>query len=110
MQEIRNFIEDKNIFNDIKNILSGGDFPWHFSNCVGDLKDTKNFYFTHLLYKDNEHMSNFFNRIASPILGRLKYNYLIYGKVNLFTKNEKHTQSAFHTDQILKNIKLLYLV
>tara|TARA_B100001939_G_C16728208_1_gene524247 strand:+ start:35 stop:520 length:486 start_codon:yes stop_codon:yes gene_type:complete len=110
MQEIKNFIEDKNVFNDIKNILTGREFPWHFYNHVASIEDNKNFFFNHMLYRDNEHISNYFNRIASPILGRLKYNYLIRSKVNLFTRNEKHIQTGFHVDYPQKHKVALFSV
>ena len=43
MQEIKNFIEDKNIFNDIKNALTSPDFPWYYSDRVASIEDTKDF-------------------------------------------------------------------
>ena len=98
MQEIKNFIEDKNVFNDIKNILTSSEFPWYYSDCVGSNKDTKDFFFRHIFYTDEKQVSTWFNRIMSPILGRLKYNYLLRSRANMYTKHEENIISDFHVD------------
>jgi len=98
MQEIKNFIEDKNIFNDIKNALTSPDFPWYYSDRVASIEDTKDFYFSHHFYRNEKQVSSWSNRIMSPILGRLNYNYLLRSRANLYTKHEKHIISDFHVD------------
>jgi hypothetical protein len=98
MQEIRNFIEDRNVFNDMKEILTGENFSWYFRDSVAHKNDRKDFYFGHIFYEDNEQKSLMFNRIISPIIGRLKFNYLIRCRANMYTRNERNIAADFHTD------------
>lgn len=98
MQVIKNFIKNKNIFNNIKSTLMGENFPWFFSDSVGHQQDKKDFYFRHSFYESNKQMSNYCNQIVSPILGRLKYNYLLRARANLYTKHHKNEEGEFHID------------
>tara|TARA_Y100001938_G_C7894578_1_gene331475 strand:+ start:41 stop:523 length:483 start_codon:yes stop_codon:yes gene_type:complete len=98
MQIIRNFIKNQKVLNELTALLSGCDFPWYYSNVVGDKKDTKDFYFFHHLYENNKQLSPFFNQVASPILGRLNYNYLLRARTNLYTLHSEHIPSTWHTD------------
>ena len=98
MQVIRNFIENKRVFNELKSTLTGTNFPWYFCGCVGSPEDTKDFYFLRALYDSDKQLSDWFNKITSPILGRLNYNYLIRARANLYTKHSAHENSTMHRD------------
>ena len=75
---------------DIKNILTGDrGIPYYYVNYTDNEDDNSDFYFVHFLYKNNTHShdcSPMFDRILSPIIGRLKFNYLMRAKVNLYTR------------------------
>ena len=52
MEVIPNFIEDKQVQEDIKNtLIKTRDFPYHYVDAVADESDNSDFYFEHLLFK-----------------------------------------------------------
>jgi hypothetical protein len=83
MQVIRNFIENKRVFNELKSTLTGTNFPWYFCGCVGSPEDTKDFYFLHALYDSDKQLSDWFNKIT---------------RANLYTKHSAHENSTMHRD------------
>ena len=89
MQIIPNFIEDKTIQEEIKNTLLGErSIPYYYNNYIVNENDKSDFHFVHFLYENNIHShecSPMFDKILSPLIGRLKFNYLIRAKVNLYT-------------------------
>ena len=108
MQIIKNFIEDPVKFKQIKDLLFSANFPWFYQNTVADPKDTSGFYLTHILYNPelilingefNCNATRRFNEIASPILGRLKYNHIIRVRVNCYINHGKQVVNGWHTDQ-----------
>ena len=98
MQVIPNFIEDRQVQEDIKNILTGDrGIPYYYVNYTGYGDDNSDFYFVHFLYENYTHShdcSSMFDRILSPIIGRLKFNYLMRAKVNLYTIKSEFIQKA----------------
>ena len=114
MQVIPNFIEDRQVQEDIKNILTGDrGIPYYYVNYTGYGDDNSDFYFVHFLYENYTHShdcSSMFDRILSPIIGRLKFNYLIRAKVNLYTRKSQFIQTAMHTDAITPHMVGLYSV
>jgi hypothetical protein len=94
---IKNFIEDKNKFQQIQNFLTSSHFPWFFQNNVASLEDTNGFYFTHNLFINNK-STEYFNSLATPILGRLKFDHLIRVRANCYVNNGKIEKHQFHVD------------
>ena len=117
MQVVPNFIEDKSVQEDIKSYLLYNSFgknlepfPYFYSDIS---HDGSNFMFFHILFlgeKDNNFLSPQFVRVLSPILGRLKFNYLMRAKVNLYTKSSEFTETPMHTDSDIPHKVALYSV
>jgi hypothetical protein len=97
MNVIKNFIEDLNKFKQLQNFLTGPNFPWFFQNSVAGQGDTKGFYFTHNLFVNNK-STEYFNSIATPILGRLKFNHLIRVRANCYVNTGKVDKHKWHVD------------
>ena len=105
-----NFIQDKNVFLDIKNILLSSSFPYYYNNYVADKKDVGDYYFVHMLYNQGQQKSNYFNQVLMPILGRLNFNYLYRAKVNCYTKKPKQLKTGMHTDVPEQHMVALYSI
>ena len=90
MQIISKFIQEPEIFQQINNTLRNPNFPWFYSGTTADLYDSSDYLFYHWLYRDGSQMSEHFNKILMPLIGRLHINSLLRCKVNLYTKKSKH--------------------
>ena len=114
MQVIPNFIEDKQVQESIKNTLTKSrGIAYHYVDNVGTENDNSDFYFLHVLFHTDNNMpecSPMFVRILSPILGRLKFNYLMRAKVNLYTKKSEFIQTEMHVDSEIPHMVGLYSV
>ena len=107
---IKNFIQDKNVFLDIKNLLLSPNFPYYYNNYVADKKDVGDYYFVHILYDKGQQKSDYFNQVLMPILGRLNFNYLSRAKVNCYTKKHKQIKTGMHQDMKEKHFVALYSI
>jgi len=101
MQIIDNFIQDKNIFDDIKNLLMSYTFPYYYYNQIAHEKDKSDYFFQHVLYDKDQPRSEYFYKITMPILGRLNFNHLVRAKVNCYTKKHTHIHTKMHTDLMM---------
>jgi len=110
MEIINNFIQDKTIFDSIKNLLMSYTFPYYYSDSTAHEKDKSDYHFSHILYDKNQQNSNYFNQITMPILGRLEFNYLHRVKVNCYTKKPEHINTAMHTDMPEKHMVALFSI
>ena len=110
MKIIDNFIDNADIVNDIQSTLLGNNFPYFYNNHISEPGDNSDFLFGHMLFHDEDVKSNYFNKILSPILGRLNFNYLIRAKINCYTKKEKHIETGMHVDMNEKHLVALYSV
>ena len=114
MEIIPNFIEDRQVQEDIKNTLTKNrQIAYFYNDRVGDEDDYSDFYFVHFLFENNIHShecSPMFDRILSPIIGRLKFNSLIRAKVNLYTRKSEFIQTGMHTDTGIPHMVGLYSV
>tara|TARA_R110002074_G_scaffold30469_6_gene86245 strand:+ start:1639 stop:2124 length:486 start_codon:yes stop_codon:yes gene_type:complete len=110
MKIIDNFINDQDIVNDIQSTLLGNNFPYFYNNYVAEPTDQSDYYFNHVLFHQNEVRSEHYNKILSPILGRLDFNYLIRAKINCYTRKEKHIEAGMHVDMNEKHFVALYSV
>jgi len=97
MQIIKNFLPEEE-FNNLKNTLTGGEFPYYFQDSVATFEDTKHFYFIHELYNDHLPQSHCFN-IILPFLKKLNMSSLVRAKVNCFPRSEKLIKYGKHSDQ-----------
>ena len=114
MEIIPNFIEDIQIQEEIKNTLIGERrIPYYYNNYTVNDNDKSDFHFVHFLYENNIHShecSSMFDKILSPLIGRLKFNYLIRAKVNLYTRKSEFIQTEMHTDTQTPHMVGLYSV
>ena len=114
MQVIPNFIENKQVQENIKyTLLESTEFPYFYADGVGTPDDHSDFYFLHRLFHTDNDMpvcSPMFVKILSPILGRLKFNYLMRTKVNLYTKKSEFIQTKMHVDNTIPHMVGLYSV
>ena len=115
MQVIPNFIEDRQVQQDIKNTLTKGrQIPYYYEDYVGDESDDSDFYFVHHLFHIDDNnvpvCSQMFTRILTPILGRLNFNYLMRTKINLYTKKSKFIQTKMHIDNTQPHMVGLYSI
>jgi hypothetical protein len=98
MQVIPKFIQEREVFEGITKSIMSPNFPWFFSKTTANVNDNADCLFYHWLYQDGNQMSEHFNSILMPLLGRLHINSLLRCKINLYTKKSKHIKTAFHTD------------
>ena len=110
MQTINNFIQDKNIFDDIKNLLMSYNFPYYYYNYTANEKDKADYFFAHMLYDKDKQKSPYFNKITMPILGRLNFNYLHRVKINCYTKKHEQITTGMHTDLPQKHMVALFSI
>lgn len=98
MKTIDNFIENRFIFEEIKNTILGKEFTWNYSDEVGSPLDKSGILFWHEMYfKDKVKVSTFF-KFMHPIIGRLKFDEILRIKVNGYPKTHKHIKHEFHRD------------
>lgn len=98
MQIVQKFIQQKEVFENIRRSVMDPNFPWFYSGTTASLYDKSDYLFYHWLYQDGHQISEHFNSVLVPLLGRLNLNSLLRCKVNLYTKKTKHIKTAFHTD------------
>jgi len=110
MQIIENFIDDKVIVDDIHSTLLGNNFPYFYNNYTSEPNDKSDYMFGHLLFRNEDVTSSYYNKIISPILGRLNFNYLLRAKVNCYTRKEKFIETGYHVDFNEQHVVALYSV
>ena len=98
MIEIKENFLDKELLKEYQNFLMGDSFAWSYQNKVSSENDNSDFFFCHSLFTNNQQVSPHFQNILMPILGQLKFKYLLRAKVNLYTKKNKEIPSEFHID------------
>ena len=97
MKIIENFL-NKDLFYRLKSIVFSETFPYFYKPNTGSRLDKSDFFFSHILYFDKKQESPYFNDLLMPILGNLKYNYLIRAKINCYTIKSKAIYTEFHRD------------
>ena len=107
---MKNFIQEKNIFKGIKDLLMSPDFPYYYNDNTAGPADKSDYFFSHMLYYDDQQKSSYFNRIVMPIIGHLEYTYLHRAKINCYTKKAKHIKTGMHVDQPTKHTVALFSV
>ena len=95
---IDNFL-DNDYFLRLNNLVTSYDLPWYFQNDINDeqSKDDLYFYFTHILYSNNQPNSEFFT-LFEPLLNKMNYEKLIRVKLNLYPRTEKLRINPPHID------------
>ena len=89
MQIVQKFIQQKEVFENIRRSVMDPNFPWFYSGTTASLYDKSDYLFYHWLYQDGHQISDHFNSVLVPLLGRLNLNSLLRCKVNLYTKKTK---------------------
>tara|TARA_B100000424_G_scaffold137684_1_gene104460 strand:- start:57 stop:575 length:519 start_codon:yes stop_codon:yes gene_type:complete len=122
MEIIPNFIEDKEVQEKIKNTLIGNTgIDYYYVGGTGHSNDDSDFYFVHFLFQNKDidrntfptqenESSPFFDRVLSPIIGRLKFNSLMRAKINLYTRKSEFIQTGMHVDAGTPHMVGLYSV
>lgn len=110
MKIIENFIDNKNIVNDIQSTLLSNTFPYFYNDHTSKPNDKSDFLFGHMLFYDEDVQSSYYNKILSPILGRLNYDYLLRAKINCYTKKDTHIETGMHVDMEDNHFVALYSV
>ena len=107
MKEIKNVL-DKNIANNIKEILLSNNFGWYLQNVIVNTK-CRDKYFVHNFF-DGTINSAFFDKIIIPILGQFTYKNIIRVKANLYPKTSKIIEHPFHIDNNGEHKVAIYYV
>ena len=102
VEVIKDFIKPHTL-KKLQNTLLGNYFPWYYNDFVGKLEDTKGYFFNHLLFRDNKIEGSFFNQIALPLIGQLKFNNLIQIRINCYTREAKPFKGMWHVDNTLEH-------
>ncbi len=106
-----NFLDTKN-FKQIKDvILNSNDFPWYYSQLVGQ-KYIPNIYFSYFIHTfyDNNSITSSYIKLIEPFLKKLNVKKLIRAKVNLFYPTSKIIKFDEHQDTYYKSdAAILYL-
>ena len=97
MKIIENFLH-KDLFYKLKSIVFSNSFPYYYNPYVGSPLDKSDFLFSHMLYDDKEQKSNYFDDLLMPIIGSLKFNYLIRAKINCYTIKKEFIYTEMHKD------------
>ena len=77
MQIIPKFIQEREVFENIRRSVMDPSFPWFYSGTTASLYDKSDYLFYHWLYQDGNQMSDHFNPVLMPLLGRLNLNSLL---------------------------------
>jgi len=101
---VNNFLE-KDIFENIKNIVTSSNFPWFYNSRINtsyETNDNNTAYFTHTLFKDEKINSQHFG-LFEPIFKKIKYKKLLKIKLNCYIRTEKLEIHKPHKDFIFKH-------
>jgi hypothetical protein len=94
---VDNFLPPE-LFRQVQALLMGGDLSWHYSDVTSGVYTDEQFcYFTHTIYKDNVHHSNYFFNLV-PMFDLLGMKSLIRIKCNMYPKNHIVAQDPMHRD------------
>jgi hypothetical protein len=107
IQVIDDFL-DKEVFNNIKNILLGNNFPWYYNDFMTRDPDNK-FYFTHTFYREPGIVSDLFN-MWLPVIRKLECKSIIRIKANNYCPVHKAEKNEFHIDYPFKHKGCLFYI
>jgi len=107
MQIIKNFLE-KDLFFKLQSCVLSDSFPYYYKDFTGNRQDKSDFYFEHLLYQDKQQSSPHFDDLLVPIIGNLKFNYLIRAKVNCYTIKKEFIYTEMHRDYMFDHKVALF--
>jgi len=94
--QVYNDYFDPNYFNHLKGVFTSQEFPWYYNDCVVDGNE-EDFQFIHILYKNNQPASQFYNQLEHGIKLLNPYS-LVRIKANLLTKQSSHIEHGMHVD------------
>ena len=106
----KNFLDNKDILNLKKIIMSAGSMPFYFQDTVAhdtEKYNKNNFYFTHNAYYNQKPNSDFFD-LFKPLLIKLNVKSLIRLKINLYPKTDKLYHHPPHIDYKFKHKGCIY--
>jgi hypothetical protein len=97
-------------YKNIKNVMLGGDFSWHFFDTVASFNDQRKFHFfwTHVFFVQNAGVTSPLFKILNPILKKIKFKALIRVKANLYSNQGKIEEHQKHVDYPFKHKAALF--
>ena len=101
VQIIDNFLE-KEKFNRLSDTIMGDSFPWFYNDGITNDKDKDKFYFTHMIYRQPNVQSNWFN-MCLPIIEKLECKSIIRIKANSYFSCDKTKKNQPHIDYSYKH-------
>ena len=72
---IPNFIQEREVFENIKRSVMDPNFPWFYNSTTGSSYDKSDYLFYHWLYQNGNHVSDHFNPVLMPLLGMFSLGY-----------------------------------
>ena len=94
---IDNFI-DKQSFQNLQNVMFGGEFCWVYNGAIDYEDDEDKFQFTHIFYNPSNGVNSQYYGILSDILNKIKPKEIFRIKANLLTKTSEIEVNSFHND------------
>ena len=97
---VDNFLSKEN-FKPLQDMMLGTTFPWFYNPTIDRLDDEGKFQFTHIFYRDNKPLSNFYSKWYELLFGSvIGHGVLDRIKANLLTKTPEIVENTFHTDVV----------
>ena len=94
---IDNFL-DKQSFQNLQNVMFGGEFCWVYNGAIDYEDDEDKFQFTHNFYNNNTGPSSQHYGKLSNVLNEIKPKEIYRIKANLLTKTSEIVENSFHND------------
>ena len=95
---VDDFLPKEN-FKSLQNTMLGTTFPWYYNPMIDRLDDEDKFQFTHIFYRDNKPLSNFYSKWYEMLFGSvIGHGVLDRIKANLLTRTPEIIENEFHTD------------
>lgn len=110
MIEIKKNFLNKELFNEIKNLIDSTKIPWFYQNSMTNQGDRQEkFFLSHLIYDENKPNSDLYDYFGE-ITKLLNVKSLIKIRASLSVNTNERYYSNWHTDQEFKcKTSLLYL-
>jgi len=110
MIEVKKNFLNKQLFNEIKNLIDSNKIPWFYQNSMTNQGDgQEKFYFGHIIYGESKPNSDLYCYFEE-IIKLLNVKSLIKIRASLSVNTNERYYSYWHTDQDFKcKTSLLYL-
>ena len=106
---IDNFLDDESFLNIKNGIMHNSDFPWYLTENVSGTPNDKDYYFTHILYRNHRINSEHFVSIQ-PILDKLGVFAIRRIKVNFYPTTKEIIKHPYHEDHSTPNTGSIFYI